>query len=93
MASTAPEFDEDARQIVDGYDAAEHGSYEIMRFWIGLYGCNMAFRAGMIRHERFDENLALYGWQEDVDFSARISKYGQIVKTDAFVGVHRGVTG
>lgn len=54
----------------------------------GLYGCNMAYRMSAIGDNRFDERLPLYGWQEDIDFAARIT--GDRVKTDAFAGVHRG---
>jgi hypothetical protein len=32
----------------------------------------MAFRYQAIDGERFDENLPLYGWQEDVDFAAAL---------------------
>ncbi len=54
----------------------------------GLYGCNMAYRMSAIGSNRFDERLPLYGWQEDIDFAARI--VGDRIKTDAFAGVHRG---
>ena len=57
------------------------------------YGCNMVFRASAISDVRFDENLPLYSWQEDVDFAARILPHGRMVKTSAFFGVHRGVAG
>jgi glycosyltransferase involved in cell wall biosynthesis len=58
----------------------------------GLYGCNMAFRTKHIwEHKlRFDENLPLYGWQEDVDFSLQIAPYGRLVKVDTLLGVHLG---
>ena len=81
----------DAVAMLAEYDAREHPPYQSKSFWIGLYGCNMAFRTALIRNERFDERLAIYGWQEDVDFAARIAQRGDIVKSDAFVGVHRGV--
>lgn len=55
---------------------------------VGLYGCNMAYRLSAVGDTRFDERLPLYGWQEDVDFAARIP--GARIKTDAFAGVHRG---
>ncbi|WP_244537408.1 glycosyltransferase family 2 protein [Methylobacterium pseudosasicola] len=58
---------------------------------VGLYGCNMAFRRTAIGGIRFDENLPLYGWQEDVDFAMRVRRNGRIVNTDSFKGVHRGV--
>jgi hypothetical protein len=52
----------------------------------------MAFRSSAIGSHRFDEALPLYGWQEDIDFAASVSRHGgRLVKTDAFVGVHRGV--
>ena len=56
------------------------------------YGCNMAFRVAAMGDIRFDENLPLYSWQEDVDFAAQISRRGRVVRTNAFAGVHRGVT-
>lgn len=56
------------------------------------YGCNMAFRTAAVQDLRFDENLILHGWQEDMDYVARISKRGAVVKTNAFHGVHRGVS-
>jgi glycosyltransferase involved in cell wall biosynthesis len=33
------------------------------------YGCNLMVRASSARTTRFDENLSLYGWLEDSDFS------------------------
>ncbi|WP_209610442.1 glycosyltransferase family 2 protein [Sphingomonas sp. PL20] len=56
----------------------------------GLYGCNMAYRFHSLARETFDENLPLYGWQEDVDFANRAARYGIIGATDGFGGVHRG---
>ena len=56
-----------------------------------LYGCNMVYRCSAIADLRFDEALPLYGWQEDIDFSVRISRKGRLVQSDAFQGVHRGV--
>lgn len=58
---------------------------------IGLYGCNMAVRLSAAKDLWFDEALPLYGWQEDLDFGARLSKQGAVIKTSAFSGVHRGV--
>jgi GT2 family glycosyltransferase len=57
-----------------------------------LYGCNMAFRASAVEDLRFDEKLPLYAWQEDVDFAGQLLRKGRVVKTDAFAGVHRGVS-
>ena len=61
----------------------------------GTYGCNMAFRMGPIRRHAllFDENLPLYGWQEDIDFSRRLSPFGRIVELTVLRGVHLGVKG
>ena len=53
-----------------------------------LYGCNMALRCAAIGDVRFDENLPLYGWQEDVDFSVRLP--GKKLQSDRLVGVHLG---
>lgn len=64
-----------------------------LKLWprAGLYGCNMAFRAAAIGTARFDEQLVRHGWQEDVDFAARLQARGRLVKTNAFAGVHLGV--
>lgn len=55
-----------------------------------LYGCNMAVRYEAARHLRFDEALPLYGWQEDVDYSSNLSKYGKLLRTSRLTGVHLG---
>ncbi|WP_395665764.1 glycosyltransferase family 2 protein [Methylocella sp.] len=59
------------------------------------YGCNMSFRLKPI-HERglrFDEDLPLYGWLEDIDFCRRVAQCGRIVKNHAMTGVHLGHKG
>jgi hypothetical protein len=73
---------EDAGADLNAYIAAPHG-----------YGCNMAIRLSTARaHDiRFDERLPLYAWSEDVDYTHRIGRYGQIVKLIGARGVHLGV--
>jgi GT2 family glycosyltransferase len=57
------------------------------------YGCNMSLRLDLARKHQlmFDEELPLYGWLEDVDFSRRVAAYGRITKVPAARGVHLGV--
>jgi GT2 family glycosyltransferase len=59
----------------------------------GLYGCNMAFRLEtIVRHNvRFDENLPLYGWLEDTDFSRQVAPYGDLLRDESLRGVHLGI--
>jgi GT2 family glycosyltransferase len=59
----------------------------------GAYGCNMIVRMKPVRDQvlRFDENLPLYGWQEDIDFSRAVSPYGRIVTSQRLTGVHLAV--
>jgi hypothetical protein len=61
----------------------------------GTYGCNMSFRMEPIRQHgvRFDENLPLYGWQEDIDFSRQLAPFGRIVDATVLRGVHLGTKG
>lgn len=56
------------------------------------YGCNMAIRMAPVRaHDiRFDENLPLYAWLEDLDFSRQLAAYGTVVKAHRLRGVHLG---
>ncbi|MBX5197265.1 glycosyltransferase [Rhizobium sp. NZLR10] len=57
------------------------------------YGCNMAVRlSSVVEHAlTFDEQLPLYGWLEDVDFSRSIARYGRSVHVEGARGVHLGV--
>jgi GT2 family glycosyltransferase len=82
-----------AAQIVAEYDELGPARpFDVKGNDAPAYGCNMAFRSSAARDLRFDERLALYGWQEDVDFGSQIAKRGKMVRTNAFCGVHRGVT-
>lgn len=57
------------------------------------YGCNMTMRLAAVHthHLRFDEQLPLYGWYEDVDFSRQLAVYGEVIHLDQAYGVHLGV--
>jgi hypothetical protein len=59
------------------------------------YGCNMAVRLAVVDSHglRFDENLPLYGWLEDVDFCRQLAPYGRIVRNGRMIGVHLGSKG
>lgn len=56
------------------------------------YGCNLVVRMAHVRLHaiRFDENLPLYAWQEDVDISRQLAKFGRIVQSRRLRGVHLG---
>jgi GT2 family glycosyltransferase len=79
-------------RIIDGaLPRAVDGSSPIVPIY-NAYGCNMALRMRIIRHIglKFDENLPLYGWLEDVDFSRQMARFGRIVRSGALRGVHLG---
>ena len=81
----------EARAIVEAYDRRPPPEPAILADIRSAYGCNMAFRCRDVMGLRFDERLALYGWQEDVDFAGQIATRGRVVRTNAFAGVHLGV--
>src|SRR4051794_14022493 len=56
-----------------------------------VYGCNMAFVDTVVRRIRFDENLPLYAWQEDVDYASMARKLGSMIHFPECQGVHLGV--
>ncbi|WP_375206960.1 glycosyltransferase family 2 protein [Hyphococcus sp.] len=58
-----------------------------------VYGCNMAFRDVVTRDVRFDEDLPLYAWQEDRDYTGQAQAYGRVIYHPAPRGVHLGVKG
>lgn len=62
---------DEALKLIEDYYKTEASNTETLKDLIGLYGCNMAFRASAIGSTRFDENLPLYGWQEDVDLDRK----------------------
>ncbi len=57
------------------------------------YGCNMAVRLAPIATHglQFDEELPLYAWLEDVDFSRQIARFGRVVQIMGARGVHLGI--
>jgi GT2 family glycosyltransferase len=84
----------DACQLIDAHDAHHREDIAIKALLPdGLYGCNMVYRISAIGAARFDPQLPLYAWQEDLDFGVQVRARGLLAKTEAFVGVHRGVKG
>jgi len=85
---------DDAMAVIRDADL-KHPSSPTIATTYGTYGCNMAFRGGLIRRHAllFDENLPLYGWQEDIDFSRQLAPFGRIVESNVLRGVHLGVKG
>ncbi|MDR3424424.1 MAG: glycosyltransferase family 2 protein [Alphaproteobacteria bacterium] len=74
--------------------AARYANMNTERETECAYGCNMAFIGTVARDIRFDENLPLYGWQEDRDYTGQCLKLnlGRAVFVPSCVGVHRGVS-
>jgi len=79
----------EAEKCIDEY-VSRSKPKEIIKDVPDTYGCNMAFRASKIGDLSFDERLPLYGWQEDVDFSAQLQSRGRIIWANALWGVHLG---
>ncbi|MBY5987889.1 family 2 glycosyl transferase [Roseovarius atlanticus] len=83
---------QEAAAMLSDWDTAfhpdAHAPPRIVRDTLGLYGCNMAIRSRAAHGLRFDEVLPAYGWQEDVDFGARLP--GRCVQIENFTGVHLG---
>lgn len=84
-------FEEGRRLLVDLHVDQE----PMIRETYGGYGCNMALRLETVRQHglEFDENLPLYAWLEDIDFSRQLAKYGRVVKSTMLRGVHLGTKG
>jgi hypothetical protein len=82
-------FAEGTRIVAESRQSLSHRQV-VSREVIGTYGCNMAFRTKSIGARRFDERLALYGWQEDIDFCGQLSATGRIIWTNLIWGVHLG---
>ncbi|WP_163266774.1 glycosyltransferase family 2 protein [Chelativorans alearense] len=90
---TGPGIDvSEALAIIDRGQHEPAGAADDPQVIYNAYGCNMAVRMAMVRAEglAFDENLPLYGWLEDVDFSRQMARYGKIVVSRRLRGVHLG---
>ena len=83
-------FSEGLSLLRDAEKKRSHEEVEHIEKHPGAYGCNMSIRAAQIGTLRFDERLVLYGWQEDIDFTNQLLRYGEIVKTGKLFGVHLG---
>lgn len=88
--SEAVDF-EDAKAILKDYIDGQPDDFSIKKDLVGLYGCNMVFRASAIGNIRFDEKLPLYSWQEDIDFAVQVGRNGRTVATNSFAGIHQGI--
>lgn len=55
-----------------------------------FYGCNMFVRTEVLRTERFDERLPLYGWLEDRDFLWHCARHGKIMRNNSAIIAHLG---
>ncbi len=54
------------------------------------YGCNLFVRTRIFDQVLFDENLPLYGWLEDLDFSTNCLRYGRIIRNAGTCVAHLG---
>ena len=68
---------------------------EVFNETYNCYGCNMSLRVKPVFENslRFDEDLPLYSWLEDLDFSRQLARFGRIVKAAELKGVHLGTKG
>ncbi|HEX4065519.1 MAG TPA: glycosyltransferase [Acidobacteriaceae bacterium] len=83
---------EEARKLCDDWDRnCAPGAPLAFKTMDSGYGCNMVVRVAELHDCRFDENLPLYAWLEDRDFSHRCTKgkYPPVELANA-VAVHLG---
>lgn len=88
---SGPGISFEAGQDLIAEDAKSSRHLEASHAMSALYGCNMVFRCSALDGLKFDENLPLYGWQEDIDFSFRLGKRGRLIGSRVLAGVHMGV--
>ena len=83
-------FDEAVQHINN--DKGNENLPETITKTYSAYGCNMVINARLAREHDiwFDENLPLYAWLEDVDFCARLGKFGETIRSNKIRGVHMG---
>ena len=85
--ATGPGYSVEAgRAIIAGDRGVAHDVAPVFN----AYGCNMSLRWSALRTTKcwFDEELPLYAWAEDVDFSRQAAAYGDVLRSTAMTGVH-----
>ncbi|CAI8926887.1 glycosyltransferase family 2 protein [Methylocaldum szegediense] len=71
---------EEALRLLDGLQESPLREEAIEDIYAAAGGCMTVRMAPVLAHGiRFDENLPLYGWLEDIDFSRSMAPYGRIV--------------
>lgn len=80
----------EADRAIAAYEAEGPGELRLVDD-TGTHGANMVLRMSALPKARFDENLPLYSWLENLDFTAHFAKVGRVVRTNYFGGVHLGV--
>jgi hypothetical protein len=80
----------EADRAIAAYEARGPGRLRLVDD-TGTHGANMVLRMSALPQARFDVNLPLYGWLENLDFTAHFAKVGRVVRTNCFGGVHLGV--
>jgi GT2 family glycosyltransferase len=78
---------DEARQMIERLDLSpkEEAPYQDCRT---AYGASMAFRGKLVGRVWFDENLPLYGFMEDYDFTLSCLAFGRCVGADSAKYVH-----
>lgn len=66
--------------LIDGNTVYDGNEKEELIDVKSLYGCCSSYRTSAIKGIFYDENLALYSWLEDWDFSFRVSKKYKLKK-------------
>ena len=83
--------EEEADRFLDGsWPAQGHWTTGPLRDIGSLYGCNMAFAGSVLQICRFDEELPLYGWQEDRDIAGQVRSRRRVIIEPTCRGVHLG---
>ncbi|QKS17547.1 glycosyltransferase family 2 protein [Curtobacterium sp. Csp2] len=78
---------ESGEKLIAGTEASDdHSSLPVGN----LYGCNFAVRGRFLELERFDDELPLYSWLEDLDLSRRLARHGKLRRVLGAEGVHLG---
>jgi GT2 family glycosyltransferase len=85
-ASGAIGIDAGERTLVQAEPPTDQDSSTVRN----LYGCNFAVRSELLQIERFDDDLPLYSWLEDLDLSRRLLKHGELRRASAALCVHLG---
>ena len=89
-AGTEFSLEQCERALLESLESPKSADAKPVKIVSSLYGCNFCVRWQSTSDLRFDEDLPLYSWLEDLDYAKRALPRGPLLQVESAVVAHRG---